>query len=81
MISTRHTSSSIWTRDELLSLRSLWKAAYQAAATGKSYTIEGRTLTRQDLDDIRAQLDFVQEELDRLDGRGGPHIVIARPRR
>ncbi|MDL2268862.1 DUF6148 family protein [Desulfosarcina sp. OttesenSCG-928-A07] len=79
MSATFHTS--IWTRDELLSLRSLWKAAYKAAATGKSYTIEGRSLTRQNLNEIRAQLSYIQDELDALSGRGGPHIVVARPRR
>lgn len=73
--------TSIWTHAELLSLRTSWKAAYQAAATGKSYTIDGRTLTRQDIDDIRAQLDYIQQELDKLNGGGGPFVVVARPRR
>ena len=74
-------TASTWTREELLSLRSLWKAAYQAASTGKSYTIDGRTLTRQDLDDIRDQFDYIEKELDKLDGRGGIAVVPARPRR
>ena len=74
-------TSSIWTRSELLSMLEMWKAAYKAASTGKSYTIDGRTLTRQDLGDIRAQLDYLRQELDKLEGRGGPFIVPARPRR
>ena len=64
-------ASSIWTRDELLGLIGEWKAAYRAAATGKSYSIGGRSLTRQDLSDIRAQLSYLESELARLDGTGG----------
>ena len=41
--------STIWTREELLGLIACWKAAYKAASTGKSYTVQGRTLTRYDL--------------------------------
>lgn len=74
--------TSIWTRSELLDLIALWKAAYKAAATGKSYSIEGRSLTRQDIPEITAQLDRLQNELAVLDGAGrGPVFVTARPRR
>ena len=48
--------STIWTREELLDLIACWKAAYKAASTGKSYTVQGRTLTRYDLPEIRQQL-------------------------
>lgn len=74
-------TSPLWTRDELLAMRSKWKAAYMAASTGKSYTIDGRSLSRQDLDDIRKQLDYIQEQLEALDGRRGPHFVRGVPRR
>ena len=71
--------STIWTREELLDLIACWKAAYKAASTGKSYTVQGRTLTRYDLPEIRQQL---QGELAALDtGRRGPTIVLVRVRR
>lgn len=78
--------STIWTREELLDLIACWKAAYKAAykaaSTGKSYTVQGRTLTRYDLPEIRQQLVYLQGELAALDtGRRGPTIVLARVRR
>ena len=52
------------------------------AASGQSYTIDGRSLTRQDIEDITAQLDYIQKELDKLDGNGGGVIIVkGRPRR
>lgn len=73
--------SSIWPREELLSLIALWKAAYRAASTGKSYTIGSRSLTRQDLPDIIAELDRLEKKLAALDGRRGPFIIHAQFRR
>ncbi|MDR2946710.1 MAG: hypothetical protein LBV79_08200 [Candidatus Adiutrix sp.] len=73
--------TSIWTKAELTAAIAEWKAAYRAASSGRSYTIEGRTLTRYDLDDIRAQLDYLSKELDKASGHGGPFFVQARPRR
>lgn len=71
----------IWKRDELLDLLALWKAAYRAAATGKSYSIEGRSLTRQDLPEIRRQLSFLESELSSLEKGRGPTFVAGRVRR
>ncbi|WP_300786837.1 hypothetical protein [uncultured Desulfovibrio sp.] len=68
---------SLWTRDELLALLADWKAAYRAASHGKSYTIAGRTLTRQDIGDIRDQLDYLQRQLDSLTRGAGPVRVRA----
>lgn len=73
--------TSIWTREELTTLIADWKAAYRAASTGKSYTIEGRTLTRYNLVDIRNQLAYLEKELDKLAGRSGVIFVKAEPRR
>lgn len=72
---------TLWTRAELLSLVDLWKAAYKAASTGKSYTIAGRSLTRQDLPEIRKQLTYLETELAALSGQRGPVFVRARVRR
>ena len=69
---------SIFTRAELLEMIAQWKAAYKAAATGKSYTIGSRTLTRYDLADIRGQLEWLKKELDALDGHAGPYFVRTR---
>ena len=60
---------SIWTREELLQLLSLWKAAYKAASSGQSYTIDGRTLTRQNVAEIRAQLSYLERQLAALSGK------------
>ncbi len=62
---------TVFTRDELIELIALWKDAYRSVASGKSYAIAGRSLTYQDVDTIRAQLDDLQSELDALDGKTG----------
>ncbi len=41
-------------------------AAEEAAAAGKSYTIGDRTYTRQDLDDLRAGIDYWQNKATTL---------------
>lgn len=69
---------NIWTREELTTLIASWKAAYAAAATGKSYAIGGRTLTRYDLAEIRAQISWLQGQLVALSGRVGPVAVRTR---
>lgn len=59
---------SLFTRAELQEMIAQWKAAYKAAATGKSYSIGSRTLTRYDLSEIRAQLEWLEKEREALDG-------------
>ncbi|MFI3270782.1 MAG: DUF6148 family protein [Pseudomonadota bacterium] len=59
-----------WKKEELEELLALWKAAYRAASTGQSYTIQGRTLTRYDLPEIRAQIEYLSNQLDILEGKG-----------
>ncbi len=59
--------TNIWTKEELHSSLADWKAAYKAASMGKSYTIGGRSLTRQDLPQIREQLDYLGRELRALE--------------
>lgn len=74
--------TSIWTYEELTSLIASYKAAYHAASTSKSYTIGGRSLTRQDIPEIQRQLTYLQGELAALTGqKRGPVIVQARVRR
>lgn len=75
------TTYSIWTKSELIEQLDAWKAAYKAASTGKSYTIQGRSLTRYDLKEIRDQLAYLQGELASLENGGGSkriHMRIVR---
>lgn len=75
-------SPSIWTRPELEEQIRLYKAALKACASGASYTIGTRSLTRQDMAAIREHLDYLAGELAALDRGHGPIIVEARiPRR
>ena len=70
--------SSIWTREELCEQIQLYKAALKACASGASYTIGKRSLTRQDLDDIRKHLDYLAGELAALENGRGPILVQGR---
>lgn len=65
----------IWTHEELSDLLSQWKAAYRAASSGKSYTIGSRSLTYRDVDEIRAQLEYLEDELEALGG-GGSSVKV-----
>lgn len=69
---------SIFTQTELLELREQWKAALKACATGKSYRIDDRELTRYDLDEIRRMLGWIEDQLAALSGRSASMLV--RPR-
>lgn len=73
--------SSIYSRQELLELISLWKAAEKAVSTGQSYTIGQRTLTRVDLSDIHAELAHLKRELAALSGKHSFGFFTARFRR
>jgi len=57
-----------------------WKLAKQAAATGKSYQIGSRTLTRYDLVEINREIAFFTDICEALTSgrRGGPIKVSAR---
>lgn len=60
----------------------LWKEAKRAAATGQSYTIGGRQLTRYNLSEINAQITGFVEIIETLSSGGsGPVKVRARMRR
>ena len=70
--------ASIWTRAELTEQITLYKNALKACASGASYTIGSRQLTRQNLAQIREHLAYLSGELAALDGRRGPIIVEGR---
>lgn len=67
---------AIYTKEELLAEKAQWKAALTACATGKSYTIGDRQLTRQDLSAIRAHLEWLEEQEAEL---GGVRTLLVRP--
>ncbi|WP_165071021.1 hypothetical protein [Desulfovibrio sp. ZJ200] len=71
-------ASSIWTRAELDEQITLYKRALKACASGASYTIGSRSLTRQDLPRIREHLAYLAGELAALDHGRGPVLVQAR---
>lgn len=60
----------------------LWLSAERAAASGKSYTIGNRSLTRADLEDIADRIKFWRSEVARLEaGRGeGMRVLRVVPR-
>ena len=70
--------TSIWTRQELLDEIDLYKRALKACASGSSYTIGSRSLTRQNLQELRDHLDYLSAELAALEGRRGPVLVQGR---
>lgn len=67
--------SSVYTKEELHAEISLWKKALTACATGKSYTIDGRTLTRQDLPAIREHLSWLADLLAAAEKRSSRILV------
>lgn len=66
---------AIYTAEELEKELATWKKALTACATGKSYTIDGSTLTRQDLDAIRKHISWLMEQKAALEGRGSSFYV------
>ena len=70
------------TLEKALAELELWKRAKRAAATGQSYSIEGRQLTRQNLPLINAEIDRYSAIVETLSGGiSGPVFVTARMRR
>ena len=66
----------IYTREEIAIEIGRWKDALKACATGKTYTIDGRQLTRYDLAEIRRHLEWLAGIEASLDGQG---TILARP--
>ena len=47
----------------------IWENAQKAVATGTSYSIGGRSLTRADINDINNQITYWRREIKRLSGK------------
>ena len=59
----------------------LWLDAERAVATGQSYKIGTRSLTRANLADIRESVQFWRREIDRLEAKHtGARVFRAVPR-
>lgn len=71
-----------WTKEEARDMLTLWIEAEKAVATGQSYKIGTRSLTRADLSDIAARIKFWRGELEALeDGKGqGMRVFRGVPR-
>ena len=68
-----------YTLEEARAELELWKEAKRAAATGKSYLIGGRSLSRYDLAEINREIERFANMVDALSGRAtGPVTVYAR---
>jgi|TARA_Y100000310_G_scaffold194059_1_gene194053 hypothetical protein len=50
---------------------STWLAAVDAIATGQSYSIAGRSLSRANLADAHAQVEYWDQKVKRLSKSGG----------
>lgn len=59
----------------------LWLAASEATATGQSYTIGSRSLTRVDADLILKMITFWEARVMRLSNGGGINVRFAEPAR
>ena len=67
--------------EEARSTLRMWLAAERAVATGQSYTIGTRSLTRANLKDIRESIQFWRREITRLENaQVGAKVFRAVPR-
>ena len=58
----------------------LWMAADDAVASGQSYSISGRSLTRANAKEIRDNIDYWERRVNRLsNGNGGIRIRYGTP--
>lgn len=57
----------------------VWSEAYKSIAVGgQSYKIGTRQLTRADLDEVRKQMDYWRNEVDRLERGRGRGVTLKR---
>ncbi|MGN0885792.1 MAG: DUF6148 family protein [Candidatus Spyradenecus sp.] len=69
------------TIDEARESLKMWLEAEKAVATGQSYKIGSRSLTRANLADITKRIQYWRNELERLEsGRSGARVLRAVPR-
>ena len=70
------------TIDEARANLKMWLDAERAVASGQSYEIGTRSLTRASLSDIAARIKYWRNEIDKLEnGRKGARVMRAVPAR
>ena len=72
---------AIFTPAEIAEQIAAYKAAMLACASGKSYTIGDRSLTRADLPEIRSTLEWLDKQNQVSSNQGGPAFLTGRPAR
>ena len=75
------TSVSIWTEEELLEHIAVCKKAMKKAMMAKEYRLDKQETVRQDIQRYQRQLAYYKEELNKLNGTGGPVLQPGRPAR
>lgn len=70
---------SSWTLPEAKGYLQVWVNASLAVATGQSYTIGRRALTRANLSEIKKMIDFWRSEIARLESGRPAGMKILRP--
>lgn len=71
-----------WTLEDAKHHLALWLEADAACATGQSYKIGTRSLTRADVAEIRERISFWRREVEKLSSRrkGGSRVMRVVPR-
>lgn len=59
----------LWTLEEAQEMLEGWKNAYKAVMSAKSYTIDGRTLTRQNIQEIKQEMQYWQDIIAQITGQ------------
>lgn len=67
-----------WTLEEAKEHLRIWLDAEKAVATGQSYKIGTRSLTRASLKDIKDSIKFWRNEVDRLESGAGKGARVFR---
>lgn len=67
-----------WTVQQARENLDLWLEAERTVATGQSYRIGTRSLTRASLREIRERIQFWRAELARLESGRGPGLRVMR---
>lgn len=72
----------MWTLVEAKEYLQVWVSASLAVATGQSYKIGRRELTRANLSEIKKMIDFWRSEVSRLESgrKSGARILRSIPR-
>lgn len=68
----------MWTKEEARESLALWIEAERSVASGQSYKIGSRALTRASLSEIMERINFWRNEIARLEAGRPPGMVVRR---